>query len=690
MPQINLTTTKTVKLKTQEKYCEDNIEIIPNLQEKTIKPTTESQEVLVDEGYSGISKLTVDPINVGSKTFTENGEYFASESELDGWNKITIDVGGDVINEVLLPEEFINDNNGVYYFYIGNNKVLLSHYGSKSGLWLFDLTTQAGRVIYKGTGQYSYYDQFMKIGNRVLVSSSSSSVKEFISFNIDTEEIKILFENSYGYVSKNWTDIGNGQYLFAAYRLIGVYDSNTDSLINYFENTSDGYLTHSYVDYFVQIGDDYFSSNNYSQTKTYIYTPSTQSFKISDITLQRLTFISTSSSNPSYLDWYEKAGENYLLMPYSNGLYYYNVVTKVVTRLYTSGNRTGYQFANFGDKFLFKYSSYVKLVDYASVTITDVFSDFGSAIYLAKCGQRKALIASGNSSYKGFRMFNADDNTYHVITSDMYGTAVMSSTTKGCLYCNSNSNYKGLFYIDELTETFVNKLENVTNSTYREFYRFSNGLFFSTGATNHVGAYSFNFDTEELTLEVTGYDYGYLEETTFEVNSLIVFSARTGQLIAIDKTTNMLIPLFIPTVNIGFWELCFVEGNKYYLSGVRNSNYAGDNGLAVLDVSTLAFEQIMERGYSLELGKKLSSGAYFFSKPGPSSVTRQYGFYYYDYITCEKIYNYGEYDSVEEISPTEVIIYNSKASNGNIYNSKRVKFNPQTKEFTVYLNLGEI
>lgn len=689
MAQINLTTTKPVKLKTQEKYCEEDIEIIPNLQEKTIKPTTEKQEVLVDEGYSGLNKVNVDPINVGSKTFTENGQYSASESGVDGWNKITIDVGGSVINELLLPEEFINNNSSLYYFYIGNNKVLVSQYSTKLGLWLFDLTTQTGSVIYKGSGTYSYYDQFLKIGNKVLISSSSTSVKEFISFDVETEEIKILFNTSSGYISKNWTDIGNGQYLFASYRLIGVYDSNTNSVSDYFENTGDSSLTYSNVESFLQLGEDYFSNNTNNSVKTYIYTPFTKTFKISEYNISRLINISTSTSTASYLDWFEHAGENYLIMPYSNGLYYYDVVTKVVTRLYSTGNRTGYQFVNFGDKFLFKYTSNVKLIDYASVTITDVFNNFGSTIYLGKCGQRKALITSGSSSYKGFRMFNADDNTYHTITSDMYGTAVISPTTKGCLYCNGNSSYKGLFYVDELTETFVNKLENVTYSSYREFYKFSNGLFFSTSTSSPVGVYSFNFNTEEINLEVSGgYDYGYSEESICETESLLIVSSRQGHLIAVDKILNTIIPLFITPSGMGFWELCLIEDNKYYFSGIRSSNFAGNNGLGILDVSNLTFERVLDKGVSLELGKKLSDGIYFFSKSGLSSTASDYGFYYYDYITCERIYNYGIYDSIEEISPVEVIIYNSKPSN--IYYAKRIKFNPQTKEFAVYYNLGEI
>ena len=63
MTRINLTTTKSVKLKTQGKYCAEDIQVVPNLETVNVTPTTAEQNFSVGSGFSGIGDVKVGAVN---------------------------------------------------------------------------------------------------------------------------------------------------------------------------------------------------------------------------------------------------------------------------------------------------------------------------------------------------------------------------------------------------------------------------------------------------------------------------------------------------------------------------------------------------------------------------------------------------------------------------------------------------
>lgn len=74
-----------------------NIEIKdPITQEKSVIPTRERQIIEPDDGYTGLSKVTVDgytPI-VDKKTIVKNGVYKASDENLDGYSEVSVETSG--------------------------------------------------------------------------------------------------------------------------------------------------------------------------------------------------------------------------------------------------------------------------------------------------------------------------------------------------------------------------------------------------------------------------------------------------------------------------------------------------------------------------------------------------------------------------------------------------------------------
>lgn len=84
MISINLTQTNNITLKTKDKYCKDDIQIVQNLEEQIANPSEQTQEFTPSAGKNGISKFTINPIvteNVSVKSIEEDQVISASEGK---------------------------------------------------------------------------------------------------------------------------------------------------------------------------------------------------------------------------------------------------------------------------------------------------------------------------------------------------------------------------------------------------------------------------------------------------------------------------------------------------------------------------------------------------------------------------------------------------------------------------------
>ncbi len=68
--KINITKSAGVVLKTEGKYCDKNITVVPTLEEKSVTPTESAQEITPSDGNCGISKLNVGAVQTETKTIT--------------------------------------------------------------------------------------------------------------------------------------------------------------------------------------------------------------------------------------------------------------------------------------------------------------------------------------------------------------------------------------------------------------------------------------------------------------------------------------------------------------------------------------------------------------------------------------------------------------------------------------------
>lgn len=67
----------------------------PVTQEKEVIPSKEVQIIEPDKGFTGLSKVVVNPYTpvVNKKKITSNGTYNASDDNLDGYNQVEVDTG---------------------------------------------------------------------------------------------------------------------------------------------------------------------------------------------------------------------------------------------------------------------------------------------------------------------------------------------------------------------------------------------------------------------------------------------------------------------------------------------------------------------------------------------------------------------------------------------------------------------
>lgn len=60
--EIKIKSPSGVTLLTEKKYCTENINVVPELQDKSVTPAATEQSVSADTGYAGLSTVTVSPV----------------------------------------------------------------------------------------------------------------------------------------------------------------------------------------------------------------------------------------------------------------------------------------------------------------------------------------------------------------------------------------------------------------------------------------------------------------------------------------------------------------------------------------------------------------------------------------------------------------------------------------------------
>lgn len=95
--EIKIKSPRGVKLLTEQKYCIENIDVVPELQNKTVTPTDAAQTVTPDANYAGLGSVTVEPgtvtadatataddIRLGKTAYGASGKIIGTIADYDG------------------------------------------------------------------------------------------------------------------------------------------------------------------------------------------------------------------------------------------------------------------------------------------------------------------------------------------------------------------------------------------------------------------------------------------------------------------------------------------------------------------------------------------------------------------------------------------------------------------------------
>ena len=99
---IKLKSTTGIKLLTEKKYCTEDINVIPELQAKSVTPSAEQQVVTPDADFAGLSSVTVEPgtdtsdatavaadIRLGKTAYGADGKMTGTIADYDGTSEPT-------------------------------------------------------------------------------------------------------------------------------------------------------------------------------------------------------------------------------------------------------------------------------------------------------------------------------------------------------------------------------------------------------------------------------------------------------------------------------------------------------------------------------------------------------------------------------------------------------------------------
>lgn len=162
--EIKIKSPRGVKLLTEQKYCVENIDVVPELQNKTVTPTDAQQVVTPDAEYAGLGQVTVEPdtvtadatamaddIRLGKTAYGATGKMTGTIADYDGSSEPASGIG-DIVIPPYIKEIYSTYNDLTGVILVGQKAIRYNCFYEANALISVEMSHDVISI-----GKYAFY-----------------------------------------------------------------------------------------------------------------------------------------------------------------------------------------------------------------------------------------------------------------------------------------------------------------------------------------------------------------------------------------------------------------------------------------------------------------------------------------------------------------------------------------------------
>lgn len=186
--EIKIKSPSGVTLLTEKKYCTENINVVPELQDKAVTPAATEQSVSADTGYAGLGTVTVAPVATESGAATPSAAaQVITPSEGKLFDKFTVNATPTETKSVTptTAEQTVTPTEGKFLSSVSVAAIEVEEKAATPTAAAQDVTPSAGKYLSKVTVNATPTEQKTITGNGTFTPSTGKFF-DSVTVNVNT------------------------------------------------------------------------------------------------------------------------------------------------------------------------------------------------------------------------------------------------------------------------------------------------------------------------------------------------------------------------------------------------------------------------------------------------------------------------------------------------------------------------